>query len=108
MIAFYLTYEYDRKGTCHGACAVRYDGTIIFLSSSTTVLLGESPARGEHVRRNKVTIFDDSHNPPKLIREDYPMKKLRKFKYLDLPSSYIDDRGNIVNAKGETLMEGPR
>lgn len=105
MIAFYLTYEVNPSGKvtqrprCH-----RYTGMVTF--NKTEVWLYGS--NGKPVRKRKVTLFDDSHTPPRLIREDYELKDIRKFKYVDLPLTYVDDRGNIVNAKGETLMEGPR
>lgn len=105
MIAYFLVYDYDARGKCHGATAHRYNGTVTFLAESSTVLLGTG---SNYVRRNKVTIFDDAHQPPRLIREDYELKKLRKFKYLKLPEQFIDMRGNIVTAKGEVLFAGPK
>lgn len=105
MIVYYLTYDYDAQGKCHGAKAHRYEGNVTFVAGTSRVLIGTG---ANYQKRNRATVFDDTFTPPKLIREDYPLKKLRKFKYLELPASYIDDHGNIVSAKGDTLMEGPR
>lgn len=107
MIAYYLTYAVNPGGkvTERPKCW-RYDGKVTFpLSRSTAVWLYDSHDRPFQKRR--VTLFDDSHSPPKLIREDYPVKDLRKFKYIELPSLFIDERGNIVNTSGETVMQGP-
>ena len=70
---------------------------------NNTVYLGLTQVHG----LRKVTMFDDACVPPRLIREDYSIRQLRKMK-AKLPPVYTDMNGNIVNLAGETVMEGPR
>lgn len=105
MIVYFLTYVVNPYGKvterpkCH-----RYAGKVTFNKSE--VWLYDKNDRP--IRKKRVTLFDDTTTPPKLIREDYELKHLRKFKYIQLPQTYIDDHGDIVNTKGEVIFAGPK
>lgn len=105
MIAYFLTYAVNPSGKiterprCH-----TYTGKVTF--SGNEVWLYD--ANDRPIRKRRVTLFDDSQQPPKLIREDYELRKLRKFKYVKLPTSFIDGRGDIVSANGDVIFSGPK
>lgn len=105
MIAYFFSYSVSPSGKilerphCH-----TYNGKVTF--SGNEVWLYDKHDRP--IRKRRVTLFDDSCAPPKLIREDYDLKKLRKFKYVALPSSFINASGDIEDAKGEVIMSGPK
>jgi hypothetical protein len=105
MIVYFLTYAVNPSGKvterprCH-----RYEGKVTF--SGNEVWLYDSHDRP--IRKRRATLFDDSVTPPKLIREDYDLRKLRKFKYVKLPDAFVDSSGDIVNAKGDVIFSGPK
>jgi len=111
MIVFFLTYEETSARVRHRR--ERYSGRPrahchtggVSLVGNQVHLLREDGS--VFCRRKKCTLFDDNTTPPRLIREDYEVKFLRKLK-AQLPQSYISFAGDIVNAKGEVIMQGPK
>ena len=109
MIAFYIVHQEisaRRRGNRPHAWRPRshqHSGDVLFHNRQVHLLRENGSC---FARRSKVTLFDDSQTPPKLIREDYPLKQLAKLK-ARLPEMWIDERGNIITRDGETIMQGP-
>lgn len=55
--------------------------------------------------RTKVTVIDDTQDPPRILREDHDVRTLRKLG-ANIPTFLIDTNGNLVNAEG-VLFHGP-
>lgn len=105
MIVYFLLYE--RRHTAMSdyskARAIKHAGGVTFVRHQVHLLREDGSV---FARKAKCTVFDDDHTPPKLIREDYPIKQLRKLR-CDLPASYVDSRGDIVNSDGAVILQGP-
>lgn len=111
MIVFFITYDEassrvrhkrDRySGRPHAHC---HKGGVALVGKQVHLLREDGSV---FCRKNKCTAFDDSVTPARLFREDYPLKFLRKLK-ADLPPTFIDFTGAMVDLKGNVLMEGPK
>lgn len=108
MIAFFIIYEQVssrvRKRFGGRPHAHRHVGNVAFVGAQIHLLREDGSV---FCRRRKCTVFDDSVTPPRLIREDYELKDLRKLK-APLPPTYISLNGSIMDLKGNVVMEGPR
>ncbi len=59
-------------------------------------------------RRSKCTLLDDSIQPPRIVREDYPIKKLKSLcKREDFPMLFTDSNDNVIDTRGKIIIEGP-
>ncbi len=99
MIVFYVTHSGSHVGIVH-----KFAGDISFVGFD--ILLHDSNTYFSHTRRRKATIFDTSTTPPTLIREDFLIDELRSLKAV-LPDLYIDRQGNMKDANGGMVFQGP-
>ena len=103
MIAIFINYDETRRKAFVRPRAYVHRGDMAFVRHQVHLLREDGTC---FARRAKVTLFDDSVTPPKLIREDYDLKRLRKLK-AKLPPLFTDAQGNIRDLNLNLIMKGP-
>jgi hypothetical protein len=118
MIALFLNYDNAGRSSRTEKFQMKprlciHQGEVVFVTGNVggqVQLIREDGS--VFARRSKVTLLDDSIQPPRVIREDYPLKKLRslaRYQHRDkIPELMTNEAGDIVDRAGRVILEGPR